>query len=60
MALTAQNLIDAAKRAVSSGNLQAAETNLRLALSFSPNDRVITAELERVLAERERVRPRPA
>lgn len=56
MSLNAKALLDAAKRATSSGNLQSAETNLRLALSLMPSDHTIVSELQRVVDARERQR----
>lgn len=35
------------------GNLQSAETNLRLALAFAPSDPQVKQSLERILAARE-------
>jgi hypothetical protein len=55
-----QSLLKAALEDEAKGQLQSAETNLRLATAFAPNDRTIAQSLSRVLELREAQRKRGA
>lgn len=56
----AQSLLKAAMEDEARGQLQSAETNLRLATVFAPGDRTIAQSLARVLELREAQRKRGA
>lgn len=49
-------LYELAKADLTRGNLVSAETNLRLALTFSPNNAEVAAALKRVMEERDKAR----
>ena len=49
-------MVELARADIAKGNLGSAETNLRLALSFSPGNAEIQAELRRIADEREAAR----
>jgi hypothetical protein len=46
-------MVDLARADIAKGNLTSAETNLRLALTFAPGNRVVEAELKRIADVRE-------